>query len=79
MSKHAPIEIVGIEDAVKAGGTPVLEKGTMFCFNNLQVLKFKDGTSYHAKTQRVTISDEKLIANLIEASKNRGNHIFIES
>lgn len=74
------IEIVGLEEAIEAGGSdlpPIV--GTKFCFNDIQVLKFKDGTSYHIRKQRATISDPKLIANLTEAAKNRHNKIFIES
>lgn len=79
MAKNAPIQVVDIEEAVAVGGNEPAPEGVRFCFNSVQLFKFEDGTSYHAAKQRAIISDEKLIANLTEAAKNKSNFIFIES
>lgn len=73
-----PIEIVGLEEAIETGGSSDQPEGVKFIFNDVQVLKFKDGTSYHIQKQRARITDPKLIKNLTELSKNAAYKIFIE-
>ena len=76
-TKDEPLSVVEI-DPSKPTEAATPKDGTSFYFGEIQVLNFADGTSFHVKQQRATVSDAKLIANLKEAAKNPSNKIFIE-
>ena len=78
-AEGAPVNVVDMDEQIKeqAAGEPV--EGVSFWFGHIHLYKFKDGSSYHATKQRALITDQKLIDNLTEASKNPSNYIFIEA
>ena len=78
--KPKAVPVVDIDEATapESAKQDAAANGTTFIFNEVQLLKFKDGTSYHVSKNKATITDSKMVANLIEASKNPINKIFIQ-
>lgn len=74
-----PIETVDIDDAIEQAANPEAAKlGKRFFFGHVGLLKFEDGTQYHIAKQHATISDPKLIANIIKASEKPNSKIFLQ-
>ena len=71
-----PLQVVNLDEEVQAQVSQT--GGQSFFFGDINLIKFKDGTSYHVTGSRKRIFDPIIIANLIEASKNPALKIFPE-
>lgn len=75
----APIETIDIDEAIEQVANPeAAANGKRFFFGHVGVLKFTDKTEYHVSRHHALITDPKLIANLIEASKDENLRIFLQ-
>lgn len=68
--------IVDFDEQIQSEVAPT--PGQSFFFGEVGVLKFADGTQYHIKKNRATISDPKLIENILKAAENPALKIFLD-
>lgn len=73
-----PLKVVDLDERITAQTMPEGVQGQNFFFGDINLLKFPDGSTYHIQRRHVTIFDPKVIANLLEASKNSALKIFPE-